>query len=101
MKPRAFLPSPEDRKTSVFYINGLEEVAIWEIGETYVARPRRRTLYGRGEILAVEIEKVGLTVEPDTIPPRHVNIAGWPEEKDKQMSLAQELAAASVLRLRP
>ena len=84
----------------MFHIDSLDEREIWEIGEHYVTRPYGKTLYGRGDILEAEIEKTGLTVEYDNTPPRHANIAGWPDEKSKQMSLAQELAAASELKLR-
>lgn len=39
---------------------------------------------------------------PDNVPERHANIVGWPNEKDKQISLvaAQELAAIATLRLK-
>ena len=62
--------------------------------------PRNRTLYGRADVMNQNIESIGLVVVPDNIPERHANIVGWPSEKDKQISLAQELAAMALLSLR-
>ena len=98
MTPRAFMPPP-NRKTSVFQINGLTESEIWDIGEE-VVRPNGKTLYGRGDILAVQIEKTKLRIDYDNTPPRHANIIGWPEDKDEQKSLAQELAAEAKLKIK-
>lgn len=44
-----------------------------------------------------QVVDVGLQVVPDNTPRRHANITGWPTEKSKKMSLAQELAAAASL----
>ena len=101
VKARAFMPPP-DRKTSVFQINGLTDNEIWDIGEDHVARPQEKTLHGRGDILAAAVEKTKvLKIHYDNIPLRHANIIGWPEEKDRQKLLAQELAAEAELKLRP
>lgn len=87
-------------QTSVFHINGLDEASIWVIGETHVAGPLGKTLYGRGDILAAVVEEKKLGIDYDNTPPRHANIIGWPTEKHEQKSLAQELAAEAKLKLR-
>ena len=58
-----------------------------------------RTLHGRADIQALNILEINLQVNPDNIPPRHANIIGWPELKEEQKSIAQELAAKASLRL--
>lgn len=93
---------PPDRKTSVFQTNELVEGEIWDIGEAHVARPQGKTLHGRGDILAIEVEKTNrLKIDYDNIPPRHANIIGWPDDKGEQKLLAQELAAEAKLKMKP
>jgi len=98
-RPRAFLPNTS-LETSVFRIFKLTSSEIWNIGETYVSGPRNRTLYGRADLINKDVEILGLSVIPDNVPDRHANIVGWPKEKDKQISLAQELAAVATLKLK-
>ena len=66
-----------------------------------MSRPTARTLHGRADILASQVEVVGLRLKPDNVPERHAEIVGWPQAKDEQLSLAQQLAAVALLRLRP
>lgn len=54
----------------------------------------------RADLSVGAIQQLGLQVESAEPPPRHANIIGWPAEKDRMMSLAQELAEASTLRVR-
>lgn len=84
----------------MFRIDGLEDARIWELGDEHVARPSQRTIYGRGDILQGEVERVGLRLDHNNIPPRHANIEGWPADKDEKMMLAKELAAAASLKER-
>ena len=98
VKPAAFLPAP-DGTTSVFRIQELSEPEVWRLGDQYVARPRGRRLHGRGDLKHTNVTATGLRVEPDNSPPRHAAIVGWPDEKDAQMSVAQQLASTAVLRL--
>ena len=100
VKPNAFLPEPRGLATSVFRTYGLTETEIWEIAGAHVSGPTGRPVYGRADILASQVEATGLRVNPDNVPERHANIVGWPQRKDEQLALAQELAAAAVLRLR-
>ncbi len=99
VKANAFLPDGHN-ETSVYRIPELSESEIWSLGESEVAQPSGRIIYARGDVLAQIVEEVGLKVDPAPNPhPRHANIIGWPTEKDKQKSLAQEIAAAATLRL--
>jgi hypothetical protein len=99
VKPIAFLP-PGDLRTSVFRTYDLSDDEIWTLGLDRVAYPSGRTLYGRAELNVASVMSVGLQVEADDVPLRHASICGWPREKDHQKSLAQELAANAVLKLR-
>ena len=100
VKPQAFMPPP-DLRLSVFRIDNLSEPEIWKIGFTKVIGKMNqpRTLHGRADIQALNILEINLQVNPDNIPPRHANIIGWPELKEEQKSIAQELAAKASLRL--
>jgi len=99
VKPPAFMPWPSF-KLSVFQIRDLAENRIWEMGESSVAKPTNRTLYGRGDITLSAVHKNGLRVDPDNNPTRHADIVGWPEEKSEQKLLAMELAEDASLRLK-
>ncbi|MDY7000562.1 MAG: hypothetical protein SVS15_02120 [Thermodesulfobacteriota bacterium] len=100
VKPKAFMPA-RDLKLSVYRVEGLTDQELWEIGENSVAQPSGRTLHGSAEILASRVLEKDLNIDPDDIPPRHANVIGWPQEKHEQKSVAQELAAVAVLKLRP
>jgi len=100
-KSRAFLPPADTLGTSVFRIYSLRDSEVWDLGEKHVAAPIGRTLHGRADLLASQIEVIGLRLKPDNVPERHADIVGWPQAKDEQLSLAQELAEVAVLRLRP
>lgn len=102
VKWRAFRPHPIDRKTSVFCIDQLSDPLIWNLADSNLTRVDGGKIVARADIGVNEIRTKGFTYEIAEPPPRHANIAGWPspEEKDLEMSRAQELAAVSVLRLR-
>lgn len=102
--PRAFEP-PSDLRLSVFRINGLSDLEVWENGQVNVIdkMPQPRPLYGFADIKVLEVQATSLTVDPDNTPPRHACIVGWPEgesNKSKRKLLAQELASKAKLRLR-
>jgi len=84
----------------VFRVNGLQEVQIWELGDTHVAAEIKRDIVARAELSVFQITSVGLHVDPDEPPPRHANVAGWPPDKGQMMELALELAAFADLRVR-
>jgi hypothetical protein len=100
VKPQAFMPPP-NHKLSVFRIDNLSETEIWKIGFNKVISKMNppRNLHGRADILALNILENNLQIEPDNIPPRHADIVGWPELKEEQKSIAQELAAKASLML--
>jgi len=100
VKGDAFLPTRRPRETSVSRIVGLKEHLVWRSGDA-VARASQRTLHARGDVLARAVFTVGLDICPDNKPKRHAAIVAWPEEKDRQMDLAQKIAAAAELRERP
>lgn len=92
---------PPNFKLSVFRIDNLPEPEIWKIGLKRVVSkmPQARNLYGRADNQALNILENNLQIDPDNKPRRHANITGWPELKEEQKSIAQELAAKASLRL--
>jgi len=98
VKGAAFMP-PENLRLSVFRIKGLNEDDMWAIGEAYVAKPSKKTLYGRGDVTVSAVRQIELDLDADNEPPRHADIVGWPEEKSAQKLLAEELAVDATLRL--
>ena len=98
VKPHALLPHKDTLETSVFRTAGLERAEIRRIGDMAGA-PKGHTLKAWGDIFAGAVFDVGLDVRPDNVPERHAAIVGWPEEKDRQISLAQQLAAAATLNI--
>jgi len=96
VKPKPFLPSPEDDATSVFRTGGLSETDTWAL-----ASPRgMRIAKARGTLQGGQIRWAGLDVVPMVPPPRHAAIVNWPA-KDARLSLAQRLAELAKLVLRP
>lgn len=59
-------------------------------------------LVGGGDVVVKVkvIEEIGLGSEAGNVPDRHANICGWPDDKDGQRSLAQQVAGAATLSLR-
>lgn len=90
---------PLNGETSVFLISGLSENEIWKLRDREATRTRP-SLKGRADILALFVLQQDLKVNVDNNPIGHANIIGWPEEKSKQMSIAQELAADAHLHLK-
>jgi hypothetical protein len=101
VKLGSFLPPP-DLKTSAFISDGLPEDQIWWIADNVVAKESQKgTIPARADILSTAVFEARLTIEPDTdVHPRHVNICGWPEEKEQRKAIDLELCAAALLRLR-
>ncbi len=57
----------------------------------YASRPGRK-LHGRADFRLKDLDQRVLRIELDETPPRHGNVVGWPQEKDDQLALAQNLA---------
>lgn len=99
VKPKTFRPAPDN---SIFGISELSDSEIWDIGTEYVARIVQRELKARGDLDEAAITNSGLRVVPDGKGhPRHANLEGWPDAKEDQMSVAQELAAEATLHIFP
>ena len=100
-KPPAFLPRETDLRISASWIDKLLESEIWQIGDG-AGRARQKLACARADFQKSIVDEVRLTIEQDPVPDnsRHVNISGWPSEKDRRMSIAQDLCAKSMLRIR-
>jgi len=100
----AFKPNPNNGTTSVFRTDGLARAQVMQIGQTYVARPRGKNLYGWGMVQVAVITDAHaqdvpacLSVVPDIgVHPRHANILGWPVDKAQKKLLAIKLAEAAT-----
>jgi hypothetical protein len=98
VKAEAYMPSRGE--VSVFRIDGLNQTAIWGIGNDIAAK-RERTLYARGDTKAGQVRKLGLDIRPYEPPPRHANVVGWAEnDKPRQKIIALQLAAIATLGLK-
>jgi hypothetical protein len=102
VKPGAFLPAETDPRISATWIDQLLEPAIWQLGDD-AGRGRQKPARARADFSEGLVHEMRLAVEPDPVPDnlRHVNISGWPPEKDRRMLIAQDLCAKSELRIRP
>jgi hypothetical protein len=99
VKPRAFEPRTKDLCLSVFRVYGLNTEEILQIGQDEVINKSSQlnTLYGYADIKAKSFIDLSLNIKPDNDPPRHASVLGWPEEKSKRKSIAQQLAASAKL----
>ena len=103
--PKAFMPPP-NLELSVFRIDGLRLEQIWEMGERQVLATMPKSVAGTkringiADIKVYKVQQLDLNVQPTASPPRHANICGWPEEKERQKSIAQELAAEAEMKLK-
>ena len=96
LKPAAFLPrksAGSPWELSVFRIDELGQAEVWRLADLYVV-PEGRNIHGRADLTSADIERTHapLWIDFDEDPPRHANVLGWPEAKDEQLAVAQELA---------
>jgi hypothetical protein len=99
-KQGAFLPHPSTLKTSALWRDKLSEEEIWKIGDL-LGKERSKQPLARADFDVAAVSEAKLTIEPDPKPhPLHVNLCGWPNEKDEQKSVALLLCARSILLLR-
>jgi hypothetical protein len=97
-RPDAFIP-PSDLNLSVTRHKGLSEKDIWRLGKNIadtVAQKRVNVkLEGRADLQVNDVHNHTLNVEAHPLPENanHAHITGWPLDKPKQKSIAQELAA--------
>jgi hypothetical protein len=100
VKPEAFTP-PKSFKLSCFWIDDLAEDVIWRIGDDIAGRPRGKQALASADLARNDIFEVGLFTEDDPNPhPRHMNVCGWPTDKDEIKSLVLDLCSRAILRIR-
>jgi hypothetical protein len=98
---QALLPAANGKR-SVFRIDGLTEVEIWNLGQGRVASIRSLPLLGRFDLKALDVYDHSLYFQVDAdYRSRHADIVGWPQEKEERISVAQELAANCYRRPNP
>lgn len=85
---------PNEGCLSVFQINDLNEDEIWMLAKNC---NQIKQLLGRADIDDIIIIKIGLIIDKDNNPIRHVNIKGWPEYKEEIRVKAMQLAAEAKL----
>lgn len=92
IKPAAFLPNPKDNKTSVFRKSLMTSEEYKQI-KLMVSKLRQQRLKGAGVILAGDITSSSVDLQPEESEFKwHADIVSWPESKEEQKSIAQELA---------
>lgn len=94
VKRKEFMPSGTPLGVSIFRTTGLDDSSVWAIGHEAIVD---RAVLGRGDLSAGAVYDVGLSFDPDDVPPRHANIIGWPDEKEDQIALALQLEDATTL----
>jgi len=86
---------------SAIWIDDLPDSDIWQIGDDVAGKPRGRAAVARADFQSRAVIELELTIHPDPDPhPRHVDIRGWPIEKDERKAVALEFCAHSLLRVR-
>jgi hypothetical protein len=99
--PKASAFNDPTLRPSAFWIDELLDGDIWKIGDTVAGVSRNRPAIARADFNKSDVSVLKLTIEPDATPhPRHVELCGWPTEKDERIALALELCVRSQLRLR-
>jgi hypothetical protein len=96
VKPSAWLPSPQDRETSVFRHGAEPRESLWELGRANAAGVRN--LHGVAILKARQVRVADLDVLASEPPPRHASIVGWPwsNDPDLQKAAQKERAARSA-----
>lgn len=98
VRHNAFMP-PRGGTLSVFWITGLRDGEVWDLGNTYVAPPRGKPLLGRADLnsLVAHGENLRVNVVPDPHP-RHAEITGWVPDASRARLQAVKLADSAILR---
>lgn len=96
VKSDAFIPPP-NFELSVTRHLGLSVEQVWGFGKA-VASQNNRPLIGRADIKSAYCLEQRLCIMLAPLPENsnHANIVGWPENKESQKQIAQELAAKAV-----
>lgn len=92
-KPKLFEPNKKG-ELSVSRTGGLSQGEIQDIGLQVVQENQNASrLYGWAKIERDDVESTGLGIIDDNNPPRHSNVIGWPEEREKVLEVMQALAS--------
>ncbi|MCK4446472.1 MAG: hypothetical protein KAW56_05270 [Candidatus Marinimicrobia bacterium] len=98
VKPTAFMPN-KNGETSAFGLDELTNDEIIGLGREYIKTQSGSPPKGRAELLTDKVLKTELKIDFNNVPPRHLNIIGWPEQKHNQKLKAIILASYSTLQL--
>jgi hypothetical protein len=107
VKPNALMPMFNREsgrlETSIYRCTRLPGMEIWHIGRAHAEDPQSGRLIkarGFGPFDLVTSQELSLDVNGEPFP-IHVDIVGWPEEKDARMMKATEVADKLKLELAP
>ena len=107
VKPNALMPMFNQEsgrlETSIYRCTCLPDAEIWQLGRVHVEDPQSGRLIkarGFGPFELVTSQELSLDVNGEPFP-IHVDIVGWPEEKDACMMKATEVADKLKLELAP
>ncbi len=95
VKHSAFMPSPNDKETSVFRHGVKPAKELWKLGADLAASGRN--LHGAAILKAREVRKVTLDVLASEPPPRHAAIRKWPTDSDPVLERARQKELAMLL----
>ena len=99
-KPRNPKPPETVFKASVYRTDGCSAEEIWSIGEDYVTKKRSdgRKVLARAEISTETVLSESLNLTPAPTPhPRHADITAWPDQPEKRLEKANQLALTAQL----
>jgi hypothetical protein len=92
----AFMPPIRNPRTSVYWISGIADEEVWNIGNTHVA-PKRGPILGRADFNSLTVYQTGLAIDLTRIPhPRHADIIHWDQDRKKAKLQAMKLADAAI-----
>jgi len=97
VKPRAFKPT-KNKQLSAAHTQSMTEKSIWQWADKNLESEVE--IDKRADLKVKDIFSVGLKIDYDNIPPRHLNIIGWPPDKNKELKTRQALANANVAKPR-
>jgi hypothetical protein len=107
VKANALLPLTNNvtgrLETSTHRVAGLNDQQIWTLGyENVENAANNRIIKARGQGPIALVSASGLSCDVNGLPyPRHVDVIGWPQEKDGQMMKAVEIADKMALEIDP
>jgi hypothetical protein len=100
IKHNAFMP-PKSGRLSVYWISGLQEATVWDIGNDHVA-PIRGQIIARADVNSLAAYENQLSVVVTGLPhARHADIVGWNLNSTQPRLQAIKLAKAATLRRAP